>query len=203
MPSNFSWSGRAARRHRVVEAHRGALLNKTLGFSEMAYIPKLVVASLALTIFWVTPILAETPLPAAITEICGLTKLKIEFLDDPAGFSQATVVIVADSNEGYGTRSILTFRVRSFGYECRRNLLNWGGFVVFQITCPPRHSARDPYDPCDSKNNFGVIFGSTVLVVPHAKNGRLAAEAFHYPYSKTIPALEPVRVIYRADDNGS
>lgn len=149
-----------------------------------------------------SPALAESKLPITIKETCGLTRLTIELKEDP-DFEQAVVVITADSNKGDNSRSILTYQARSFGYECRKNLLNWGGFVVFQIACPPLSNPHDPPEACDYKNNFGLIFGSTVLAVPNGGNGRLAAEAFHYPYDKTIPALEPAKLIYKAGRNGN
>lgn len=158
-------------------------------------------ASLGFILFVPSPSAAASKLPAPIKETCGLTDLTIEFRVSPIVVDQATVTITAMSNNVVETRSVLTFDARSFGYECRKNLLNWGGYVVFQTACPARTGIHDPFEPCDFKNNFGIIFGSTVLAVPHAKNGAIAAEVFQAPKNKKIPALLPVKIIYRGSDD--
>lgn len=140
---------------------------------------------------------AQQSLPAPISETCGATELKISFAN--AEYNQILVTLMAKSNSD-NTTSVLTFTARSFGYECRKNSLGWGGYVIFQTACPVRTGAHDPDEPCDFKNNFGVILGSTVLAVPSSKNGDLATQVFQYPNDKKTARLAPVRVLFRSKE---
>ena len=140
---------------------------------------------------------AQQSLPSPISETCGLTELKISFAN--AEFNQILVTLTAKSNSD-STASVLTFKARSFGYECRKNSLGWGGYVIFQTACPIRTGPHDPDEPCDFKNNFGVILGSTVLAVPSSKNGDIATQVFQYPSDKKAVRLAPVRVLFRSTE---
>ena len=143
------------------------------------------------------PVFAQQALPSFVSENCGLTDLNISFAN--AEFNQILVTLTAKSRSD-GTASVLTFKARSFGYECRKNNLGWGGYVVFQTACPVRTGPHDIDEPCDFRNNFGVIFGSTVLAVPAQKNGDLASQAFQYPDEKKPARLAPVRILFQSKE---
>ncbi|MFZ6777734.1 hypothetical protein ACO0LD_12960 [Undibacterium sp. Ji83W] len=130
---------------------------------------------------------------------CNGTKASVEFEEEELSPRQYKAYLTLKGHDGY--TSILTFSVRSFGMECRSNILNWSGYVVWQAACPARWGHNEPFETCDKKNYFGIAKGSNVMLVPSANNGRLAAELFHYPYQKKAPDLAPVKFYFRADDN--
>lgn len=155
------------------------------------------IAVLLVSACFVEPVLAQQAPPAFVSETCGLTDLKISFAN--AEFNQILVTLTAKSTSD-NTFSVLTFKARSFGYECRRNKLGWGGYVVFQTACPVRTGPHDQDEPCDFKNNFGIILGSTVLAVPARKNGDMAAQEFQYPDEKKQARLAPVRLLFKSKE---
>jgi len=158
---------------------------------------KTAIAAVLMTMGYCCHASAQQVLPSPISETCGLTDLKISFAN--AEFGQILVALTAKSTAD-NTVSLLTFKARSFGYECRKNSLGWGGYVVFQTACPVRTGAHDPDEPCDFKNNFGVILGSNVLAVPAPGNGDLASQVFQYPNEKKTARLTPVRILFRSKE---
>ncbi|MFZ6741826.1 hypothetical protein ACO0LC_01190 [Undibacterium sp. JH2W] len=130
---------------------------------------------------------------------CSGTKASVEFEEEQLSPRQYKAYLTIKGQDGY--TSILTFSVRSFGMECRSNILNWRGFVVWQTACPLAWGPATPFEACDKKNYFGIAKGSHIMLVPSANNGRLAAELFHYPYQKKAPDLAPVKIYFKTDDN--
>lgn len=122
---------------------------------------------------------------------CAGAKVSAEFVTNfdlsSLGAVQTRLTVVSE----FGEKTILNFVSGSFGAECRSNALNWRGYVVFQTACPSQPSPKDKAERCDYDNNFGIIRGSESLLVPHEKNGKLAAELFNYP-SKSREKMKPV-----------
>ena len=131
---------------------------------------------------------------------CAGSRISAEFISNSSsellGAIQTRLTVVSDRGE----KTILNFFSGSFGVECRSNSLGWRGYVVFQTACPARPSTKDPAEPCDFDNYFGIINGSETLLVPHEKNGKLAAQLFDYP-SKSQKKLKPVATQFNIHDH--
>jgi len=122
---------------------------------------------------------------------CAGSKVLAEFTSNldlsSLGAVETRLTVISDRGE----KTIVNFLSGSFGAECRSNPLNWRGYVVFQTACPARPSPKDKAEPCDYENNFGIIRGAETLLVPHEKNGKVAAELFNYP-SKSRERMKPL-----------
>lgn len=129
---------------------------------------------------------------------CGPDKAHVEiFSGDPVAMFDAKRVVVTFLAYT-GEESKLTFLTGSFGIHCPKHPLGWKGFFVFQTACPAKDFATDPSPSCDEKNNYGVVFHAEVLLVPHWRNGKLAAELFNVnPKIKT--PLEPAPTLFNVN----
>jgi hypothetical protein len=100
--------------------------------------------------------------------------------------------IILTTTDRAGDKAVLTFVTGSFGAECRSNSLNWSGYLIFQTACPAKPAPTESADRCDFSNNYGIINGSEVLLVPNKTNGKLASEIFESP-AKKKPKMKSVK----------
>jgi len=146
-----------------------------------------------------TPVISEPLTLESIQEYsCHDDKARVEVyggLDaDLYDAKRVVVTFVSWTKE----ESKLTFLTGSFGIHCPKHPLNWRAFFVFQTACPAKHMGGDPPTRCDFKNNYGVVFHSEVLIVPHPRNGKLAAELFNVDPKLKTP-LAPVPVLFNVN----
>jgi len=136
----------------------------------------------------------ETKLES-VSLVCAGTNVTVDvFRSMDLDLFEARKVVIRTVTE-WGDENVLTLVTGSFGVECRQNSLNWQGYIVFQTACPVKSWPRDPSPRCDFKNYFGIIKGSSVLIVPDEGNGKLAASIFNYPSNKKLP-MEKVKTLF-------
>jgi len=168
-------------------------------------IPRIVFWSLALWLIMFPAIGRPTPVISEKLELetvqeysCYGDRARVEvYGGDPVDWFDAKRVVVTFTSYT-GEESRLTFLAGSFGIHCPQHPLGWKGFFVFQIACPSKDFPRDPTTQCDFKNNYGIVFNAQVLMVPHPRNGKLAAELFNVDPKIKTP-LAPVPTLFNVN----